>query len=75
MITATSPNKIVIVGDETVNGGSIKYQASRDGGNTWTDACAQTLTDISSQPIGTQLIVKAVITGNAELNAWGYYYE
>lgn len=73
--TTTPPNKIVIVGDETVNGGSIKYQASRDGGSTWTDVPAQTLTDISSQPVGTQLVVKAIITGNAELNAWGYYYE
>ncbi|NRS17003.1 carbohydrate-binding protein [Brevibacillus sp. HB1.4B] len=73
--TTTPPNKIVIVGDETVNGGSIKYQASRDSGNTWTDVPAQTLTDISSQPVGTQLVVKAIITGNAELNAWGYYYE
>ncbi|GEC89780.1 carbohydrate-binding protein [Brevibacillus brevis] len=73
--TTTPPNKIVIVGDETVNGGSIKYQASRDGGNTWTDVPAQTLTNISSQPDGTQLVVKAIITGNAELNAWGYYYE
>ncbi|TQR31059.1 discoidin domain-containing protein [Brevibacillus brevis] len=73
--TTTPPNKVVIVGDETVNGGSIKYQASRDGGNTWSDVPAQTLTDISSQPVGTQLVVKAIITGNAELNAWGYYYE
>ncbi|TQK62113.1 F5/8 type C domain-containing protein [Brevibacillus sp. AG162] len=73
--TTTPPNKIVIVGDETVNGGSIRYLASRDGGNTWTDVPPQTLTDISSQPVGTQLVVKAIITGNAELNAWGYYYE
>lgn len=73
--TTTPPNKIVIVGDETVNGGNIKYQASRDGGNTWTDVPAQTLTDISSQPVETQLVIKAIITGNAELNAWGYYYE
>ncbi|WP_312113526.1 discoidin domain-containing protein [Brevibacillus reuszeri] len=74
-ITTAPPSKIVIVGDEVVAGGKIEYHASRDGGNTWTVAPAETLTDISSQPAGTELVVKATIHGNAELNAWGYYYE
>ncbi|MGG4492758.1 discoidin domain-containing protein [Brevibacillus reuszeri] len=74
-ITTTPPSKIVIVGDEVVAGGKIEYHASRDGGNTWTVVPAETLTDISSQPVGTELVVKATIHGNAELNAWVYYYE
>lgn len=74
-ITTAPPNKIVIVGDEVVAGGKIEYHASRDGGNTWTVVPAETLIDISSQPVGTELVVKATIHGNAELNAWGYYYE
>jgi hypothetical protein len=64
-----APTEAMIVPDETLNTGSITYYVSRDNGTTWTAATKNTVTNISSQPTGTQLKWKAVINGNAELNA------
>ena len=59
----------MLMADETLGTGAITYYVSRDNGTTWTVCTKETVTSISSQPSGTQLKWKAVITGNAELNA------
>lgn len=64
-----APTEAMVVADETLGTGSITYYVSRDNGTTWTQCTKDTVTSISSQPSGTQLKWKAVITGNSELNA------
>ena len=54
--------------------GTITYYISRDGGTTFTQCTLDAVIDISTtQPNGTSIVLKAVITGNAELLAiaWG----
>ncbi len=63
------PTEAIVIADETLGTGSITYSVSRDNGTTWTQVTKETTTNISSQPSGTQLKWKAVITGDAELNA------
>lgn len=58
----------LVIADETLNGGTITYYISRDNGVNWTQCAKETLCSISSQPSGTQLKWKAVITNAAELN-------
>ncbi|GEM_PF-1181176 len=64
-----APTEAMVIADETLGTGSITYYVSRDNGTTWTQCTKETVTSISSQPSGTQLKWKAVINGNAELNA------
>ncbi len=66
---ATAPTQAMVIADETLGTGSITYYVSRDNGTTWTQCTKETVTSISGQPSGTQLKWKAVINGNAELNA------
>ena len=63
------PAEAIVTADETLGTGSITYYVSRDNGTTWTSCAKDTVTNISAQPSGVQLKWKAVITGNAELNA------
>jgi hypothetical protein len=65
----TAPAEAIVIADETLNTGAITYYVSRDSGTTWTQCTKETLTSISSQPTGTQLKWKAVISGDAELNS------
>lgn len=64
-----APTEAMVVADETLGTGSITYYVSRDNGTTWTQCAKETVTNISSQPSGTQVKWKAAISGNAELNA------
>lgn len=66
---SSAPTQAMVIPSETLNAGSITYYVSRDNGTTWTTCPKETLTSISSQPSGTQLKWRAVITGNAELEA------
>lgn len=66
---ATAPTEAMVIADETLYTGTITYSVSRDNGTTWTQCTKETVTSISSQPSGTQVRWRAVITGNAELNA------
>lgn len=45
----------------------------RDGGTTFTQCTLDTITDISKQPSGTNIVVKAVLNSDVELQAlaWG----
>jgi hypothetical protein len=75
MVTAsTVPTYGYVVADETLGIGTITYYISRDNGTTYTQCTKDTLTTISSQPSGTSMKLKVVITGNASLNAvaWGW---
>ncbi len=66
---STAPSEAIVIADETLNTGSITYSVSRDNGTTWTTCTKETMCSISAQPSGTQVKWKAVITGDAELNA------
>ena len=73
-VTASATvNKAVIEAIKTLGTGTITYYISRNGGTTFTQCTEDAVTDISAQPSGTNIVVKAVITGNAELSAiaWG----
>ncbi|OGW69577.1 MAG: hypothetical protein A2036_04300 [Omnitrophica bacterium GWA2_50_21] len=66
---SSAPTEAMIIADETLNTGSITYYVSRDNGTTWTQCTKETITSISGQSSGTQVKWKAVINGDAELNA------
>ncbi len=66
---SVAPTEAIVMADETLNGDTITYHISRDNGTTWTQCTKETVCNISSQPSGTQLKWKAVITDEAELNA------
>lgn len=65
--------KAIVESVATVGTGTIKYYVSRDNGVTYTQCTLDTITDVSAQPAGTNIVLKAVMTGNAELFAvaWG----
>ena len=53
---------------------------SRDGGTTFTAVAEDTLVDITSQPSGSSLVVKVVVTGGlganySKLKAWAFGYR
>lgn len=58
---------------EAIATGTITYHISRDGGTTFTQCTLDTAMDISEQPEGTSIVLKAFLTGNSELLAisWG----
>ena len=64
-----APSQAIVMSDATLNSGTITYSVSRDNGTTWTTCTKETSCSISSQPSGTNLKWKAVITSDAELNA------
>lgn len=63
------PREAMIIAQETLNTGTITYYISRDNGATWTIAPKETMVNISSQPSGSQVRWRAVISGNAELES------
>lgn len=65
----SAPASAMVIADETLGTGSIVYSVSRNNGTNWTTCTKETVTDISGQPSGTQVKWKAVISGDAELNA------
>lgn len=68
--TQTSvPTEAMLIADETLGTGSITYSVSRNDGGSWASCTKETVTSLSGQPSGSQVKWKAVITGNAELNA------
>lgn len=67
-----SPSMVFFTAQENLGSGSITYWVSRDDGVTWNQLNKDDLTDISGQPQGTQIRIKAVITGDAQLLGWGW---
>lgn len=73
-VTSTGTlSKIIVEAVQTLNSGTITYYVSRDNGTNYTACNLDTVTDISYQPTGTSIVLKAIITGNAQLLsvAWG----
>jgi len=66
---SVAPKEALLVADETLNKGGITYYVSRDNGTTWTACPKDTVVSINAQPVGKQIRWRAVITGDAELNA------
>lgn len=53
----------------------VEFFVSRNNGSTWTQVQPDVLTDISGQPVGNQLVAKAVIHNDAELVGWGLAWK
>lgn len=70
--TVAAPAQVFLSVQENPRTGSIAYFASRDNGVTWTPIMKDAMASMSSQPQGTQLRIKAEITGEAELLAWAW---
>lgn len=63
------PKEVILVAEETLNKGAIKYHVSRDNGVSWTECAKDKVTNINGQPSGKEVRWKTDISGDAELNA------
>ena len=86
-----STGRAYLVVWEDVGTGTIVYEISRDGGTTWSTVTMALLgiagseinglsrywgdVDLSGQPAGTSIKVRATVTGNAELHGWSADYN
>lgn len=72
-ITSSSPSTFIMNWEESINTGSIVYSISRDGQTTWQNVLSTQNGDLQSftSGSGTTIHLRAVITGNAKLFAWG----
>lgn len=68
--TSYVPQRLYIHAEETLNSGTITYYGSRDNGTTWTLMANNAWTWIGG-PVGTTVVIKAVIGVDAELDALG----
>ena len=52
---------------------SVKFEISRDNGTTWTELVHNTVTSITSQPAGTQIVYRVTLTNLVDFAnlAWG----
>lgn len=68
-----SPVQCFVVADENLGTGTITYSMSKDNGVTWVVVPKETLADFAVG-VGVTIVLKAVITGDAELKAvaWGW---
>ncbi len=57
-------NRAYVCANVTLNGGTVEFAISPNGGSNWISAALETLIDISSIS-GTNLVLKYVITGSA----------
>jgi hypothetical protein len=71
LISETTANKAYVIADYELNGGSIAFYISRNNGTTYTLCPENVLTTISTQPTGTSIVLKIVLTG-ATLNGVAY---
>lgn len=72
----TIPVSTYVVADYTLSTGTIVFSISRDGGTTFLNCSLGVLTDISTEPSGSNIILKVVITGSdVTLNAVGYGWK
>lgn len=72
--SVTSGNgKAWLFADYTLNGGTIEFAISRDGGTNYTVVTNNQLTDISAKAAGTNMRLRVTITGAVTLRnvAWG----
>jgi len=64
---SSSPDTVIVIAEDT---GNVTYEVSRDGGTTWTAATKNVETDISSQPVGTSIVLKATIPAGEKIDNW-----
>lgn len=69
---ATVPTSIVFEREDRTNGGSVQYFVSRDGGVNWKILQPGVPTDLNDLPSGKDLVLKAFLTENSRIEAWGY---
>jgi hypothetical protein len=85
---SASTGRGILIAWAALGTGTIVYSISRDGGTTFTAATMTTLgaetgsilqyysnVDISAQPAGTSMKIRATITGDATLYGWGLDYN
>lgn len=68
----TLPEYIVFEKDDTVIEGGIIYHVSRDGGLNWKLLQPSIETNLNDLPEGKDFVIRATITGDSRINAWGY---
>lgn len=71
----TTPKTLLLNAIEELNTGSILYEASIDGGTTWMPVIPERQTNLSALPVGTELVIRATLTGDAILHAWSYSWN
>jgi len=69
---SSSPDTAIIIAEDT---GNVTYEVSRDGGTTWTAATKNVETDISSQPAGTSMVLKATIPAGEKIDNWALLWS
>lgn len=68
----TLPEMIVFEKEDTLFDGTANYYISRDGGAHWKILHPGIETDLNDLPAGKTVILKAVVTSTARIEAWGY---
>jgi len=61
----SAPDTVMVIAEDA---GNVSYEVSRDDGVTWTAANKNEETDISAQPEGTKMRVKAIIPNGSVLD-------
>ena len=69
---SVAPNTVMVIAEDT---GNVTYEVSRDGGTTWTAASKNIETDISAQPSGTSMILKATIPAGEKIDNWALLWS
>lgn len=71
--TSAAPQTFVMIWEEVLGSGSINYSISRDGKTNWQSVPAGDLGKKSDFTVasGTQVHIRAIISGNARLYGWG----
>lgn len=69
---ATMPTSIVFEREDVSISGSINYHVSRDDGQHWKILQPGIETNLNDLPEGKDLRIKAYLTGNSRVDAWGY---
>ena len=73
VVTGPNNNAWVYLDTELGETGAVKFEISRDNGTTWTTLTNNSVTSISTQPTGVQVLCRVTLTGPVVLNnlAWG----
>ena len=71
-ITTITPQTFLLVTKDNVNNGTIVYEVSRDGGQTWRVITPEQDVSLGGIGSGYEILVRATMTGDATLSAWSY---
>lgn len=72
VIYDTTPLTMIFEKQDMMIDGSIVYYVSRDGGGTWKVLQPGIVTDLNDLPPGKSIVLKAYVTGESRVEAWGY---